>query len=227
MVLGSALTFGRAKIVVATLVAIFGSGCSTSWRLRPATDDPDTFHEVSSALMGNDVTVEVRPTGEAPPVRAQADSPVGQAASEPSAGATAHGNPDGALAPRPPMEKVALRVEGLDRVAIRGETANGPRSLPLSDVRSISYRRRAATAIAGALVGLTLGGVIGFTATAAAGPGCNRGDYAGLCIVGGLIGAGTGVLVGGIVGALMGDDVRVLVESPPQMPSTSSDGRSR
>ena len=113
---------------------------------------------------------------------------------------------------RPKTVELDMDIERADAFAIQGETASGvPRSVTVSDVRSISYATdHVLTGVLGALAGacvLGVGGYVRFSQSES-----NLGG------VGASIGAVTGLVTGALFGALIGRRVTVRVESVSGMP---------
>ena len=110
---------------------------------------------------------------------------------------------------------VELDIERADAFAIHGETASGvPRSVTVSDVRSISYATdRAGTAVLGAFAGACVLGVAGYVWFSKYS--WSDSDLGG---TGAAIGAVTGFLTGALLGALIGRPVTVRVESASGVP---------
>lgn len=109
----------------------------------------------------------------------------------------------------------SLRLLALGATAIQGETEDGLRTIPLSEVQSIWRRKRLSTAIGGGLLGLVLGSLLGSVAANHSGTNCS-GDIGGTCLAIFVGGAATGVIVGTAVGALIGYKVSLIVEPPAE-----------
>lgn len=180
-------------------VAIVGIACATTRTWTPLPDETEA-REIASSLAGKTATLQLTPSGaksaDAPEVRAQKEPVVDREKGLQT-------------------EELEIRVKELGFASIRGDTATGPRSVALSQVRSISYiKDRGATAALGAVLGAAVVGSVGYVVASSGTSGCS-GDSAYACPVAGLAGVGVGILLGATVGALVGQRVTLLVQPAP------------
>lgn len=174
---------------IVTLVALVLGACATTGRWPPETGSEDAARKITREWIGRTVAVEAR-----------------------EAGRSSIPAEDQAVAENVLVRGEKLHLLQLDRIVLRGETADGVLTLPLESVQSISYRKRLATGVGGGLLGIVLGTVLG-QAAARTGTNCT-GDIGGTCLVVPIIGAAAGLIIGATVGALVGYEKRLIIDGP-------------